>query len=60
MTQNLPTATVPTYCQASDVGLVLQKAVPPAQAGEGEATVAYWQDAIMTAEEEVDRTCKQS
>lgn len=60
MTQDLPTATTPTYCLPTDVGYVLQKAVPPAQAGEGDPALAYWQDAILAAEEEVDRICKQA
>ncbi len=60
MAQDLPAATTPTYCQPADVGYVLQKAVPPANASEGDPALAYWQDAIMSAEEEVDRACKQA
>lgn len=57
---DIPVPTVPSYCQPGDVAQVLQKGVPAANASEGEPSLAYWQDVIMSVEEEVDRMCKQA
>lgn len=54
---NKAVATAPTYCAASDVAEILQKPAPSAHAGEGEPSLAAWNNRILAAEDEIDTTC---
>lgn len=50
--------TVPSYCVAADVAMVLGVQPPTAHGDEGMPTLAQWNQAILWAEADIDRTCK--
>jgi hypothetical protein len=58
--QDVPVPSTPTYCTTTDVSQILREPIPPASSSEGEADVAYWNRAILAAEDQVDRTTKRA
>lgn len=58
--QDTPVPTTPSYATAADVAFVLGVEAPSAHGDEGVPTLAQWNQAILWAEADIDRTTKTS
>lgn len=56
--QDIPVPVVPSYATAADVAFVLGVEAPSAHGDEGVPTLAQWNQALLWAEADIDRTVK--